>query len=372
MTISEKTKIRFIAAMARREEAQEIIDAIETSLAVGAADIHSDGSVPFTANQSMGNNKITNLSAPSASSDAARKADSDAALAKAFPPNYYIVGSGSIQTAINQAITDGHNDTNCAFIVISQDRTENISLTKGGIFLTGLLSSGTHSPIRVTGQVTINGIDNNLVDNHFAIQGLEIIGPSAQPAIFFTGTNPQRLFLKDVWITAQGAGAHCIESANTGVGSMVEADDIKASHTGSGYAIHAVNGTTTIDNLESSGTIAVGRVEAGASLNIVDSECDANAATCFDVAAGGTLTLGRCVVENVATNGIGINLLAAGAVTIVGNVLFNTPLAGTGRAVNGVAGSAMYYQFIAFYPGTSTKVNPAITSVLLASTPSFT
>lgn len=291
---------------------------------------------------------------------------------KAFPSNYYMVGSGSIQTAINQAIADGHNDTHCAFIVISQDRVENISLTKGGIFITGLLSSGTHSPIRVTGQVTINGIDNNIVDNHFAIQGLEIIGPSAQQAVLFTGTNPQRLFLKDVWITAQGVGGHCIESANTGIGSTIEADDIKASHTGSGYAIHAISGTTTIDNLESSGTISVGRVETGASLSIVDSECDANAATCFDVAAGGTLTLGRSVVENIATNGIGINLLAAGAVAVVGNVLFNTPLAGTGRAVNGVAGSFMYYQFIAFYPGTSTKVNPAIISTALVSTPSFT
>lgn len=44
-------------------------------LANGADFVQRDGSVPFTANQSMGNNKITNLGAPSSANDAARLVD---------------------------------------------------------------------------------------------------------------------------------------------------------------------------------------------------------------------------------------------------------------------------------------------------------
>ena len=325
MALSVKAKKRLEVAMARKQEALEVIAAI-------------DAASPATAHT--------------------------------FPNNYYIVADGSIQAAINQAVTDGRNDTNKAFIVISKDRTENITL-KPGIFLVGLNSSGTHSPWVITGQVTVNSISGTIGDNHFAMSGLEIVGPSTVQAINFTGTAPQRLFLKDMWITANGVGAHCLEINNSGSGSIVEIDDIRCSHNGTGYAIHSILGACVIEDMETSGTISIARVEAGATLVISNSECDANAATAFDIAAGGTLTISRSNIENLTANAIGINLLAAGAVAIVGSVLFNTTLAGTGRAVNGVAGSFLYYQFIAFYPGSSTKVNPAITSVALTSTPSF-
>lgn len=306
----------------------------------------------------------------SASVDAAAAA-SVLAAARTMPSNYYMVGAGSIQAAINQAVSDGHNDNNKAFVVVSQDKTENITLAPG-VFLIGLNSSGTHSPWVITGQVTVNSVSGTIDSNHYAISGLAIVGPSTLPAMTCTGTAPQRVFLKDVWITANGVGGHCFEMSNSGAGSIAELDEFKASHNGTGYAMHIVLGVCVVEDVETSGSIAIARVEAGATLSILSGECDANAATAFDVAAGGTLTLTRCTLSNIAANGIGINLLAAGAVAVVGEVLFSTPLAGTGRVINGVAGSILYYQFIAFAPGSSTKINPAITAAVLSVTPSFT
>lgn len=342
MALSQDTKKILTVAMADEKASSEV------SLAIDAGD---------------------NTSALAAAAVADAKAVS--AISKAYPSNYYMVGSGSIQDSINQAVLDGHNDNNKAFIMISQDKTENITL-KPGIFLAGLNSSGTHSPWVITGQVTVNSTTGTIDSNHYAISGVEIVGLTTQQAINFTGTAPQRLFLKDVWITAIGVGGHCLEMNNSGSGSMVEADEIKFSHTGTGYALHILQGSCTVEDMESSGTISIARIEAGAILVINSSECDANASSAFDVVAGGVLTLSRCIVENLATNAIGINLLGIGAVAVVGSVLFNTTLAGTGRAVNGVSGSVLYYQYIAFAPSSSSKINPAITSIPVTVTPSFT
>jgi hypothetical protein len=341
MALSKNTKNILVVAMADEKAATEISSAIDSG---------------------------DNTSALVAAAIADAKAVT--ALSKAYPSNYYMVGAGSIQDSINQAFADGHNDNNKAFIMISQDKTENITL-KPGIFIAGLNSSGTHSPWVITGQVTINSVSGTIDNNHYAISGVEIVGPTTVQAVNFIGTSPQRLFLKDVWITANGIGGHCLEMNNSGSGSIVEADEIKFSHTGTGYALHILQGSCTVEDMESSGTISIARIEAGATLVINSSECDANSATAFDVVAGGLLTLSRCVIENLAANAIGINLLGIGAVAVVGSVLFNTTLAGTGRAINGVAGSVLYYQYIAFAPGASSKINPATTSVPVTTTPSF-
>ena len=301
----------------------------------------------------------------------------DSALAQSTPvsPAYVVPIGGSIQTVIDQAVADGHSDSNPAFVIVQSATTENISLTKGGVWLVGANGSGTMAPITITGRVTINGVDATYGLNHFFIANLSFVGPADVPVILISGTNPTRLLMDDVWVTASGSSGngHCLEITNTGVGTSAYLGEFKGSHNGTGFMFHLVHGTAIVKDCETSGTIGIGLVETGASLNIGSGECDANATSAFDIQAGGLLTITRSSISNTAANSFGVRLLGVGAVAVLGEVIFSIPTAGTGRAVDGVGSSVFYYQYLAFSPSpnANNKVNPAITSIALVTAPSF-
>jgi hypothetical protein len=296
--------------------------------------------------------------------------DQDLSGMESKSPSHYLVPVGTtIQTVLAAAAAAGHGVASPAWVVVQEARSENVSLTVGGIYLKGRDSSGVHCPIVITGKVTVNGAAGAIGSNRFSLEGLEVIGPSGDSAISFEGTNPQRLFLKDVWLTAQGAG-YCMSASNAGSGSIIQVDDFKLSHNGTGWCLHCVAGATSIASVETSGAVGLGHVETGATLSVNYGELDANDVSAFDVEAGATLTLAGCVLTNAAANSNGIRLLGVAAVAYVVDTAFNVP-AGTGRAVEGGAGTFFTYQRLIFAPGGSTKVNPAITSTALGTTPSF-
>jgi hypothetical protein len=279
----------------------------------------------------------------------------------------------TIAAAVAQVIADGHSDANPAWIGIAGKMTETVSLVHGGEFFRGMLGSGTHAPIVLTGGWTLTGADGTLDANHFSIQELEIVGPSTGSAIHFTGTQPQRLFMKDVWLTAQGVGGTGLLVDNSGSGSIIEIDDIKISHTavtGDNYCIDVTRGSVSIDDLETSGShVQVAIVRTGATLVIRNGELDASGDEAIHVQAGGVLTVGISVITNTQANSSGI-MLDSGAVAVLGETFFNIP-AGTGYAINGVAGAVCYYPpgGLSFYPGSNSTINPAVTMIPLVVTP---
>lgn len=71
ITLTNATKTQLLGAMGDPASTQNLLDYITQQ---GSGDIKSDGSVPFSANQSLGGNKLTNLSDPVSNQDAATKA----------------------------------------------------------------------------------------------------------------------------------------------------------------------------------------------------------------------------------------------------------------------------------------------------------
>ena len=267
---------------------------------------------------------------------------------------------------------------NSIFIVLLKDNTqatsETVTFSKGHIFLVGDISSGTHAPIIFYGNLIFTGPNASISENHFAIQGIELIGASGTAVITFSGTYPQRLFLKDVWITANG-NVHGMLMTNTGTNSTVHANELKLSHNGTGH-FHCLNitaGTANLDALETSGVGVAAIGVDGGSCNLRNSEIECGGTYAIDVYAGGTLTVANTMITTTAAASDGIILRAATALAIVGNTSFRVPSGNAAnRAINGVAGTLLYYSNLFFFPGYTDKISSGITRAIIDSTPTFT
>jgi hypothetical protein len=283
----------------------------------------------------------------------------------------------TMASGLTKAISLAPTGTNPIRIVLISGNTsataESLTLNNGHIFIVGENSSGTHAPILWYGDITFNGSDAIISDNHFSIAGIMINGIAGTNVITFSGTNPQRLFLKDVWITANGT-AHGITMTNTGTGSTIHTNDCKFSHNGTGH-YHCINitaGTANLDSIETSGALLGIIGVDGGSCNLSNSEIESSGTYAIDIYAGGTLTMANCKVTTTAANSIGIKLNTATAVAVLGNVFFNVPAsATTGRAISGVASTVLYYTGLSFYPSSNDKISSAITSVAIDVTPTF-
>ena len=102
---------------------------------------------------------------------------------------YFTIGAA--QTAIEALITAGTivpGESNPIFIVLMGNITENVTLTRGHVFLTSL--TGTiHQPIYLSGSITVSGSNSStgaLDANHFSIQGITISATAQKACIYFT------------------------------------------------------------------------------------------------------------------------------------------------------------------------------------------
>jgi hypothetical protein len=272
------------------------------------------------------------------------------------------------------------SDSNPKILVLLSGNTvpENITFTKGHIFLVGENSSGTHAPIVFTGSLTFTGPVASISSNHFAIAKLQLLGVSGTNVITFSGTNPQRLFLKDVWITANGS-SHAITMTNNGTGSTLHTNDCKFSHNGTGH-YHCLNiesGTANIDSSESSGaTVGIVGILNG-TCNITESDIQSAGDYAIDIYTGGTLSIANSKITTTKAESHGISLTAATSIAIVGNVSFSVKAsATTGRAIYGVASSfpyGLYYGPVYFLPDgvggtTNSKFSTAMAKTAILNT----
>jgi hypothetical protein len=274
----------------------------------------------------------------------------------------------TITTAYNAAVAGGFTDANPAFIILMGNITESFTFTQGGIFLSSLTGSGSHTgaPI-ITGNITLNGSAGSLASNHFAISNLRIVAGASGKAVNFTGTNPQRLFMRDLWIDANGTGV-CLFADNTGTGSVCHMNVAHLTHSGTGdiYCVDATKGTITMTDIETAGNVQVAAVRTGAVLTLDRSEIDANNGAALEV-YGGTVSVTNSMIVNTQANGHGIALNTAGSVATLGNVVFNIP-AGSGKAIYSVAGTFVYYQYLSFYPASNQGKSAVGTYTALATT----
>lgn len=291
------------------------------------------------------------------------------------------------QAAIDALITAGTilpAEDNPIFIRIQGSLTENISLTKGHIFLVGENGS-IHAPIYVFGTITVNGADTTtsaLDNNHFSIQGLTIAPGGSNNGIVFTGANAQRLSLENMWVQVGGTGTGILCN-NTGVRlsdgakSRCHGSQIKVSHNGTGdvYCFNIVKGTADFTLVETSGATQVAAVQAGATLAFSQSELDANGETCLEVYGNGTLAVTQSTISNNfgATECYGVWLHDAGGVASVGQCLFQVSATNANsRAVHGVLGSALYYAYNAFFPGTTDTIDAVMGAGIVPIDTAFT
>jgi hypothetical protein len=246
----------------------------------------------------------------------------------------------TITAAINAAVAAGHNDANCAVVILLANITENITL-KPGIFLTSL-GTGTHGSPNITGTVTVTSSSGDTVSNHYSISNLRIIAPSNGHCINFTGTFPQKLFVRDMWLDANGSG-DCIYMDNTGTGSTVQFDTGHLAHSGSGdvYCFSVVHGGCYVTDIETTGACQVAAVQAGATMTIDRSELDANGDIVVETYGSGTIVITNSSINNIKANSTGVALNDAAGVATIGNCLFNIP-AGSGYSVQGATGSHLY------------------------------
>ena len=310
-----------------------------------------------------------------------------------------------IKTLIaNNTIDAG--EVNPIFIILQGSITENITLDTGHIFLVGQ-NSTIHAPIYLNGTITISGsaTGSGAIDtNHFSLQGLAIVAVPQKACIHFTGSNAQRLFVKDLWLTARGnqtgttpltdAGGYGIYADCTGYraspasNSVIHGSDVKVSHTGTGdvYCFkiggQGIAATVSADfaNVETSGATQVGAVSSGCLLAFTGSELDANGEVCLESYGSGVLSVANSSITNAATGeSYGVWLHTAGGAALVTNTIIDVESSNANsRMIKGVAGTALFYKNIMIGRATTTpfgehnkKIDSAVTAVAIT-TDSFT
>jgi len=292
------------------------------------------------------------------------------------------------QTAINNLIAEGvviATELNPAFIRLQGSVTEDVTLTKGHIFLVGENGS-IANPIYLIGTITVNGDDTSasaLDNNHFSIQGITVLPNGSNNGIVFTGSNAQRLSLENIWVQVGGTGTGILCN-NTGVRisdgfkSRCYGTQIKISHTGSGniYCFNIVQGSADFTFVDTSGATKVAVVQTGATLSFVQSQLNAKNEACLEVYGTGILSVTQSSISNLfgSTTCYGIWLHDIGSVANVGQSLFQVSSTNiNSRAVHGILGTAFFYAYNAYYPGAFTdKVDAVIGAGLIPVDTSFT
>jgi hypothetical protein len=256
---------------------------------------------------------------------------------------------------------------NPQFIVLVSSTTENITLTRGHIYIVGDTPNAGHVPIWITGNITItpgNAVKNV---NDFGLFHVSVLATGAH-GIVVNGTNPTRVYLEDVYVYQNTVGYNCVYMDNSDATTKLELTDCTMSRAaGSDYLINIQSGYCKIDNLETNG---VGQVlnQAGSSAgSMLNSVVDADTGAIITLSGSVQWGMGNCILNNTSagTNSYGVNMSGTASMQF-GVCTFNIPVAqATNRAINGVAGNVVLYSGTIFQYGTCDKISTAITLIPL-------
>jgi hypothetical protein len=260
------------------------------------------------------------------------------------------------------------------FIVLSSSTTEDVTLTRGHIYIIGGTPNAGHVPIWIQGHVTITpraSTGNAKAANDFGLFHVSILPSGNYHGVTVNGTNPCRVYLQDTYVYQGTSGYSCVYMSNSGTASSIEISDCTMGRSsGSTYLIDVQSGYCKISNLETNG---VGQAlnQANASTGtMLNSVIDANTGAVVTLSGTSQWGMGNCILNNTSTaaNSYGVTMSGTASMQF-GVCTFNVPSAqATNRAINGVAGNMVLYTMPVFQYGTTNKISTAITLVPLTTT----
>lgn len=278
----------------------------------------------------------------------------------------YEVGLGrqftTIQTAINQARSDGHTDANNPAIILIYPGSyvENLTL-QPGLTLTNI-SGDLDFTVKIDGAHTFS-MSTGIISNNIAtLIGINFINSSnSASTIAVTGTAPLRLKLYACQISMGNdtvAANPTILMNNSGSGSSIALNNrvgvgVVSRTSPTGDAVQIMNGALISYGIDFSSVGGNALLQSGGtSLYELGTLTSTSGNQVVSIASGTTVTVVLCSIVNSTSGKDGINC-AGGSVSIDGNVSFN--IAGAGYCARGTG--TFLYAYLAFFGANSNVQN---------------
>ena len=260
---------------------------------------------------------------------------------------------------------------NPQFIVLTSSTIEDVTLTRGHIYIVGDTPDAGHVPIWIQGHVTITPGGATKAANSFGLFHVAVLPTGNFHGVKVTGAAACRVYLEDVYVYQGTAGYSCVYMDNSDVTTQLELVDCHVSRaSGSTFLVDIQSAYCKIVNLETNGQ--------GQALNFANAATGTMLQSTIDAGIGAVITLsgtvqfgmGECILNNTsaAANSYGVTMSGTASIQF-GVCTFNIPAAqATNRAINGVAGNVVLYTGAIFQYGTCDKISTAITLIALDTT----
>lgn len=260
---------------------------------------------------------------------------------------------------------------NPQFIVLSGSTTEDVTLTRGHIYIIGATPDAGHVPIWIQGHVTITPGGATKDINDFGLFHVAVLPTGNFHGVKVNGTAACRVYLEDVYVYQGSSGYSCVYMDNSNASTKLELVNCTVGRgAGSTYLVDIQSAYCKIDNLETNGQ--------GQALNFANAATGTLLNTVIDAGVGAVITLsgtvafgmGNCILNNTSTAANSYGVTMSGTATMqFGVCTFNVPVAqATNRAINGTATNMVLYSGTIFQYGSTNKISSAITLIPLATT----
>jgi len=257
------------------------------------------------------------------------------------------------------------------FIVLLSSTTENVTLTRGHIYIIGDTPDAGHVPIWIQGHVTITPGGATKAANDFGLFHVAVLPTGNFHGVKVTGTAACRVYLENVYVYQGTSGYSCVYMDNSDASTKLELVDCTVGReAGSTYLVDIQSAYCKIGNLETNGQGQALNFANAAAGTILNSVIDAGVGAVITLSGTVQFGMGNCILNNTsaAANTYGVTMSGTASMQF-GVCTFNVPAAqATNRAINGVAGNVVLYSGPVFQYGTTDKISSAITLLALDTT----
>lgn len=326
MSLSEKAKRRFEVSMARKEEAIEILSAIESMTSSSVISVAGKTGAVILNKSDVGLSNVDNTSDTNKPVSSATQTSLDTKLTKGSKTILCIDNGDYVD---GQAAIDAASTGDTIVFGAKDGGWGNINIPAGKrLSLIGL--SGAHGLNVVVGSITFSPSSGVITSNEIYIENLFIVSNSA--SITFSGSAPARLRVYGCYINTTGSG-RAIVADNSGASSHIYINNCLINQVGSTSPVIELSNVysriyyTAVDSPALLLKVNSGFVECA------DSNFNGTRSAEIINVIGGTLLAGRCGFNNSIANGSGIAM----ATPAVLSQAFNSfaVAAGTGYCISG-------------------------------------
>jgi hypothetical protein len=257
------------------------------------------------------------------------------------------------------------------FIVLLSSTTENVTLTRGHIYIVGDTPDAGHVPIWIQGHVTITPGGATKAINDFGLFNVAVLPTGNFHGVKVTGSAACRVYLENVYVYQGTSGYSCVYMDNSDASTKLEMVDCTVGRaSGSTHLVDIQSAYCKIDNLETNGQGQALNFANAAAGTILNSVIDAGVGAVITLSGTAQFGMGNCILNNTsaAANSYGVSMSGTASMQF-GVCTFNVPAAqATNRAINGVAGNVVLYTGPVFQYGSTNKISTEITLVPLTTT----